>query len=79
MTNPNNPAFHQGKCGKDGTYLLSGEVATGITKRELIAAMAMVGRLANTLPIPSGTTIYGLSVSDADKLILELNQAEAER
>lgn len=70
MTNGNEPAFAQ-----VGTDLFSKPfLFGGLTKRELFAAMAMQGFLADSDRGGSDPTIVRRSVSAADALIEALNK-----
>ena len=64
-TNPNDPAFPNKDHMGDGP--------DGLTKRELFAAMAMQGDIANGDVIPEGSrAVYWLRCADA--LIAELSK-----
>lgn len=67
MTNPDDPAL-------PGSKFLNAN--PGLTKRELFAAFALLGLWATTAPIKSSIT--GLAIELADKLIEKLNGAKEE-
>jgi hypothetical protein len=62
--------------GDDAAYPLMGKISAsaGLTKRELIAAMAMQGLLANSeLGVANVVLIAGWAVQHADALIERLS------
>ncbi|HEX6427969.1 MAG TPA: hypothetical protein VF008_09800 [Niastella sp.] len=52
------------------------EIYTGLSKRELIAAMAMQGILSNDISTTPIRTIAGDAVAIADALLLELSKPQ---
>lgn len=67
MTNPNDTAYPY----------TSNNLEEGLTKRELFAAMAMQGILANPDPdLVSAPGIALIAVEEADSLIKELNKTK---
>lgn len=75
MTNGNDPANPHEKQDSCGNPIMR---HSGLTKRELFAAMAMQGELARSYhgeQEPPADLILTWAVKMADKLIAELNEA----
>lgn len=80
LTNePESPAFPEHRLRKDtwGGYEIKS--APGLTKRELFAAMAMQGLLANATLNQAREPIADLSVTHADALLTALDQTHASK
>jgi hypothetical protein len=70
MTNPNDPAFLTIETYPSG----SKTIASGLTKREYFAAMAMQGAAADESATPETKRLAIWAVQMADALIAELNK-----
>lgn len=68
MSNQNEPAFPAQPLGTDGKPV--NEMATGLTKREFVAAMALQGYCANSSHAETGTDKKVFwAIEDADALL----------
>lgn len=78
MTNGSDPAFYDGSEREIDQSLIdpAWRAHPGLTKRELFAAMAMQGMLANPAFRTDQDKIAEWAVTDSDALIIALNKPQ---